>query len=1129
VEREERTIAVSAAIGSTQSEGAQGPTARGLRLAAGKTRRVSRAPRAAAICVALFLCALGGGSANALAATPAPHLAIHSFTSPSVFSPEANAFCLVDGRNHPACDTFQVTVTNNGALEASGPILIHDTIPSGLTVQKIQLYWSRHQGTDLGGHCSVEEPTQVQCEFPLLAPDETLEAIIYVTVEPGAEGGQPNTATVSSPETPTVSTSSPEVVSPTPASFGFSNLTASIAGADGLPETQAGGHPYEFTQRIDFNDSIRLSPYNNETTTTSVEDPKDVAVDLPLGFLGSALSTPTCTLIQLASFVGCPPDTVVGHIFNEPEGTASLNGPIYNVVPEHGVAAEFGFQDVLDNTHVIYASVAPSRAGYVVRATAYDVPEIALTDIVTTFYGDPAVHDESHTPPVAQFTNPAACTGRPLTTSAYADSWQNPGTFTSPGQPNLAETSKWAKTESATPPVTGCNRLRFTPSRFSFRPDTSAANSPTGMSFDLGLPQNEEPGTLGTPPLKSATISLPEGVIVNPASAGALVSCSTAQIGWLGHGPTDFSATAPTCPDASKIGSIEVQTPLIANTLVGSVYLAAQNENPFHTLLAGYIVIDDPQTGTVVKIAGKLTLDPSTGQITGSFNENPQLPFSDLKLRFFGGSRGELATPTSCGTFTTNGSLEPWSAPDSGPNATVSDSFPIDNGCTPGFTPAFAAGTVNPQSGGYSPLSLSFSRNDGEQEVSGLSVSLPPGLEGKLAGISQCPEANILAATNNPSASAERANPSCPANSRIGTVQATAGVGSEPFSLSGAAYLTGPYKGAPYGVVVVVPVLAGPFDLGTVAVRSSLQVDSTDAHVTVVSDPFPTIIDRTGSDGTTDGFPIRLRAITFTADRPEFTLNPTNCSPMVINATLSSTSGVAAPVSSRFQASGCRELPFHPSFAVSTQAHASKANGASLHIKVNMGSGQAHVAKVHVALPKQLPSRLSTLQKACLAATFAANPASCPPGSLVGTATVSTPLLANPLTGPAYLVSHGGAAFPDLEIVLQGEGLVFIFDGITNIKKGITTSTFNTVPDAPFTNFELTLPQGPHSVLAAFLPTKAKFNMCGQHLEMPTVLTGQNGVIVRQATKITTTGCAVAHKAKRVKRKHSSLKHRKTK
>ena len=340
--------------------------------------------------------------------------------------------------------------------------------------------------------------------------------------------------------------------------------------------------------------------------------------------------------------------------------------------------------------------------------------------------------------------------------------------------------------------------------------------------------------------------------------------------------------------------------------------------------------------------------------------------------------------------------------------------------------------------------------------------------------------------------------------------------------------LTGPYNGAPLGLAVIIPAVAGPFDLGNVVVRTALHVDPSDGHVTAISDPLPTIVDARGHDGVTDGFPVRMRSVTVNLNRNTYVLNPTNCNVMAIGAAFTSTGGRTSSGSSRFQAGGCRGLPFKPGFAVGTQGHASKANGTSLKVHVTSSFGQANIAKVKVTLPKQLPSRLTTLQKACLDSVFEANPAGCPEGSVVGTAVAHTPLLEQPFVGPAYLVSHGGAAFPDLEYVLQSEGIKLILDGKTDIKKGITTSSFETVPDAPVSSFESNFPAGPHSILGTFLPVKANYNLCGQALTMPTIITGQNGAVVKQTTKITINGCPKPkkkHKAKKHKAKHAAKKH----
>jgi len=1047
------------------------------------------------------------------------------------------------------CDSYVVTVTNAGNAPTKGPITLTDALPAGLRVhlneshcpvrgEECGVFFSWNNNSVISEPGSREGPegehlypinqnseptkvckpeaTHVSCEFeqPLM-PDQRLLMEVTTTVMPGAVSA-PNTASVSEAGVPVASTTEDDVISPTPPPFGPSAFISAITSSDGEPDLQAGDHPYEFATEIDLNSEMGFTPESIINTTTVGHGVRDVVVDLPLGFLGSAEATPKCTLAQLTVFPkGCPLDTLVGTISTEPVEQASTNSPIFNMVPEHGVAAEFGFRDLIINTHVLDASVVPTSAGYVLRATAREIPDVRLASVTTTFFGDPAAKTGAGSPS-AQFTNPSDCSGGPLDTTVYMDSWEHPGAFNADGTPNV-EGPGWASMSSQSPPVTGCDQLRFSPEAFTVQPETATADTPTGLNLDLKIPQPETPETLATPPLRDASVTLPAGLTVDPSAASGLAACSESEIGWLGPGVTNFTAAPPACPEASKVGSVEVLTPLLAAPLVGSVYLAAQDENPFGTLLAGYIVIDDPVTGTVVKIAGNLTPNPQTGQITGVFDENPQLPFSDLKLHFFGGPRGDLATPEGCGTYTTTSDLSPWSAPESGPDATPSDSFPINSGCVSGFAPAFSAGTLSPQASAFSPFTLSFSRQDSEEGPAGLTVSMPQGLLGKIAGITECSDAQVAAAVSH-SGATEQASASCPFSSQLGTVTTASGPGPNPFVVGGKAYLTGPYKGAPFGIAVIVPALAGPFDLGTVVIRAALYIDRNDAHVTAVSDPFPTIL---------QGIPLRIKSVKITLDRPEFTFNPTSCEQKAINATVTSIGGAHAPVSSRFQAAGCESLPFAPKLTASAAGKGSRANGTAFAVNVtSAGLGQANIAKVDLTLPKALPSRLTTIQKACAASVFEANPAACDEGSVIGMATIHTPLLANPLSGPAYLISHAAASFPDVEFVLQGEGVTLVLDGKTDIKKGITYSRFESAPDAPFTTFETVLPAGPHSALTANVAEKEHFSLCKTSLALPTEITGQNGAVIRQTTKIAVIGCkgVKAFKASRAQLLAKALK-----
>ena len=1074
-------------------------------------------------------------AARASAATPSPGLTLHVLSAPTHFSEADNFGCFEGPESHPeenqveSCDQYQVTVTNSGDAPTKGPLVVTDHLPPGLHVGTSLFFVARIQlgletgsaesseGEEIGGCESLAGETVERCEFgEELQPDQRLELDIRVRVEPGATSGEENVAEASEAGTPLASSASDDVLTPTDTApdFGVSALVSQITGLDGAPDTQAGDHPYEFVSRFDVNTFMGQPGeiLNHGTTGPSNlgAGVRDVVVDLPSGFVGSAQATPKCTLAQLQSRLLCPSDSLVGHLTTEPTNAIDVDSPLYNMVPEHGVAAELGFIDILHGTHVIDATLVPSPTGYELRAIARETPQIILWNAIATLYGDPAAKNGGLSTPAAMFTNPSDCSGEPLSSSVDIDSWASPGATNADGTPNV-EGGGWAKATATSPPVTGCNALRFQPEAFSFQPETTTADSPTGATFDLKIPQTETPETLATPPLKDATVALPPGLTVDPSSASGLQTCSEAQIGWLGPvsesnpGFSNFTEAAPTCPEASRVGSVEVTSPLIESTLKGSVYLAAQEKNPYGALFAAYIVIDDEKTGTIVKVPGKLETNEATGQITGVFDDNPQVPFSELKIHFFGGERGDLATPEACGTYTTTSDLEPWSAPESGPNATPSDSFAITNGCVGAFTPAFSAGTTSPQAGAFSPFTLSLGREDDEQGLGGLTVNLPPGLVGKITGVTECSDAQVAAATarSNPGeGAAEVASPSCPESSLLGTVTTQTGPGAMPYSVSGKAYLTGPYKGAPYGMAVIVPAIAGPYDLGVVVIRQALYINPTDTHVTDVSDPFPTI---------RDGVPLRIKRVSITLSRSNFTLNATSCEPKTINATATSTTNTQTALSARYQAAGCASLVFAPKLTASAGGKGSKANGTSFDVNVTSpGLGVANIAKVDLTLPKALPSRLTTIQKACVASVFEANPASCDEGSVIGMATIHTPLLPDPLTGPGYLVSHGGAAFPDVEFVMQGDNITIVLDGKTDIKKGITYSKFESTPDAPFTTFETVLPAGPHSAFTADVSEKEDFSLCKTPLSMATEITGQNGAVIKQTTKIPTTGCAKA-------------------
>jgi uncharacterized repeat protein (TIGR01451 family) len=1034
--------------------------------------------------VATVAMAMAAHTGPAAAAVPGVGWSVHVVAQPTNFqATDTN-------------DQYSITVANDGSADSSGPVTVTDVLPAGVTT-------AEEPKSSIGGEwqCTPGAGNSVvTCTSAATVHALGRAPAIFIPVQVAAGASGPNAVTVSGgveecaeaghPPCPSASAGGPALIGTTGLPFGVLDFSISALDPGGAVDTRAGDHPAAFTSTFDTPSANAVEPEGG-TAAMPVEDLRQVVVDLPAGVEGNALATPTCALTELTNRGRCPGASLVGslELITPPNAAGVRFLKIFNVTPEQGYPAEFGFYlpDV-QRAVMLYATVR-TGSDYGLRLISTPPDRfLQFSGVSTTFFGTPSTINKSGAAPVPFFTNPSDCSASGFTTTIHVDSWQHPGRFNSDGAPDFSDPS-WKQASSTAPPVTGCESLHFNPA-LSALPSSHQAGAPTGLAVDLNVPQDEQPGGLGTPPVKDTTITFPQGMVVSPSAADGLGGCTDAQI--------DLGTAAPgACPAASQIGTVKVDTPVLASPLEGHLYVGTPQCNSCTNADAQSgrmlrVFLQAQGSGVVVKLAGNVSVDPATGRLTATFKHTPQQPFDDLKVTLKEGDRAPLANPRACGTYTTTSDLTPWSSPFT-PDATPTSSFEVV-GCTdPGrFTPSFIAGTVNPQAGAFSPFTLSFSRQDSDQPFSGLTAGLPPGLLAKLAGVPLCSDADAAAGR-------------CPAASQVGTVTTGAGPGSHPFFLPGTVYLTGPYRGAPYGLSVEVPAVAGPFNLGTVVVRQSLQIDAHDAHVTATSDPFPTIL---------DGIPLQLRAVNVTIDRPAFVMNPTSCDPTQIAATLSSTDGATSHASSRFQAAGCASLDFAPTFKALTQAHTSKRAGASLRVDVTSGPGQANIGKVKVDLPRQLPSRLSTLQKACPEGVFNANPASCPEGSVVGAATAVTPLLAHQLTGPAILVSHGGAQFPDLVIVLQGDGITLQLDGQTDIKRGITSSSFGVVPDAPISTFDLMLPEGPHSALGAFA------SLCAHPLLMPTKITGQNGALIKRTTRIAVSGCPARKRHTHGRRRH---------
>jgi hypothetical protein len=1025
-----------------------------------------------------------------------------------------------------------VTAVNVGDESANGeatPVKINDVLPKGLEPLVIEGISGENRSSNDGAVAC--ELATLTCTFahPLPAWDQ-IEVRIGVAVEPDATTGELNTASVSGGGAPSAELSHAITVNPASTPFGVEDFAQTPEQEGGAAETQAGAHPFQFTTTFDLNQIIDA---NGQVVPPALA--KDLSFKLPPGFIGNPTAYPRCTLSQFAALSNgknqCPADSVLGvavvswsEPVNTEVNTASL--PIFNLEPRPGEPARFGFQPA---TLPVFLD-ASIRTGedYGVTVHVENILQtIGFLSNTVTFWGVPG--DTRHADargygclehlnvrgnppnnpcePASSSTSPpfldlpTSCTGE-LEASAQADSWAEPH----PATP-IVYTPKQFGTPM--PAMDGCGLLPFG-SEIKVSPDSQSASTPSGLKVDVHVPQEEALNPEGLAPanVKNITVALPDGLQLNPSAADGLQACTQEQVGLS-------SDSEAACPDASKIASVTLKSPLLplGQYLKGFVYLASpQNfragplENPFGSLVAMYLVAKDPVSGVLVKLPGSVSLSAS-GQITSTFANNPQLPFEDAEIEFFGGERAPLATPAHCGVYTTNAIFEPWSNTAAHNEALSSASqFEITSGANgapcPGgslpFAPVLSSESTNPNAGAFTPLSTTLSRDDGQQSIQSVTLHYPPGLSGILTGIPLCPEAQANAGT-------------CGPGSLIGETVVSVGLGGDPFTVTGGkVYLTEKYGNAPFGLSIVNPAKAGPFDLQEgrpVIVRAEVAVDPKTAALTITTGKIPTII---------EGFPLQIKHVNVTITRPGFTFNPTNCSPLPITGAINSAEGASSPVSVPFQVTNCAVLKFTPKFTVSTSAHTAKATGASLTTKLSEPTGalgtQANITKVKVDLPLQLPSQLKTLQKACLAAVFEANPAGCPPESIVGHAKVVTPLLPVPLTGPAYFVSHGGEAFPSLTIVLQGYGVTVDLVGATSIKKGITSTTFNTVPDTPFNTFELTLPQGKYAALAANLPAKAKGSLCGQNLKMPTLFVAQNGLEIHQSTAISVTGCSKAAK-----------------
>lgn len=1020
-----------------------------------------------------------------------------------------------------------LTLTNLGdapVIASKTPVTITDELPEGVIATGVEGFAGP---TNLLGpvDCEVKSSSLVTCTFDGTLPSyEAIEVEILasLTGKPPVAGA-PGKVTVSGGNAPTASAVQEIKISPEEAPFGLEYFSVVSEEEGGSPATQAGSHPFQLTTTIQLNSGAVIPGETRDKTVIKQPAlPRNVRFSLPAGLVGNATSVPTCRMevffeplppnnCSSESAIGVASVTVVESIYL---GLTRIAVPVFNLPPAAGEPARFGF--MIKGTPVVINTAVDPDDEYRISAEVRNATQLAqFLGSTVTLWGSPGDprHDSARgwectnlfpdeglgpcqRPPgmeeLAFFRQPVSCV-TPLDFGVQLEPW------------NVPSGSVVAEATFNGGTMMGCNQLPFDPT-ISAAPTSGWASSSSGLDFHLEMPN----AGLLNPKAKAAEgqakkveVTLPEGVTINPSQAEGLEACSPAQYAQ----ETASSAPGAGCPEASKVGSVDVSTPLLEEEAHGSLYVAEPYDNPFDSLLALYMVAKVPERGIVVKQAGKVELNPDTGQIVTTFDDLPQLPFETFELNFFGGNRAPLVMPPKCGTYEMVAKFTPWHAsnPDSPlPSEVITrtSSFEVDQGpnggpCpsgTPPFKPGFTAGTTNNAAGSYSPFTARLTRNDGEQEFSRFSMKLPKGVIGKLAGVQFCSDAAIAAArarTGPNGGQEELDNPSCPAASQIGRTLVGAGVGPELTYAPGKIYLAGPYQGSKLSIVAISTAKVGPFDLGNVVIRQALKVDPETAEVTTegtAADPIPHIL---------QGIVVHARDIRIYIDRPDFVLNPTSCERMTAASTVLG-SGLdfgslgddqAVDVSVPFQAADCASLGFKPKLSLQLLGGTKRTDTPRLKAVLKARKGDANIGRAQVTLPRSAFLEQAHIRTVCTRVQFRAgggNGEQCPKASIYGRARAISPLLDEPLTGPVYLRSSDNT-LPDLVAALHSSKVDINLVGRIDSLNGRIRNTFETVPDAPVTKFVLEMQGGEKGLIVN------STNLCkGKHRAIAN-FKGQNG------------------------------------
>jgi uncharacterized repeat protein (TIGR01451 family) len=989
---------------------------------------------------------------------------------------------------------YVITVENAGDQDTSGQITVTDTLPPGVTAVSAGTYFN---DTPLAAYLwscpnvagsRVVTCTSVDASLPSIAAHRRpqLPLRIDVQVDPSATGVGANAVTVSGGSSVRDASSVAQTrFSAEAPGFGIAGFSGMSLDRAGERATQAGGHP-DVSTTIAFNTVMADNGQVTDSEGVSPqENVKDINVDLPAGLVANPkVTTARCTSVQLmgngaGGVPYCPAESQVGTVdlsFGFGHGSPQESGTafgLYNMVAPRGMPAQLGANAGV--LILINSRVRPD-GNYALSADVSNVSQsLPLISSRVTLWGVPAdpIHDGSRVGSTGQYeasaaplrpfvTAPTSCSGVPLVTRVSVDSWRNPAEVLR---------ASFDHDLNGDPIITdGCDKLDFTPT-VTVAPSTGQPDAPTGLDVDIQSPQNlDNPGGLANAQLRDVKVTLPEGMTINPGAADGLMACSDAELG-LGNN------NELGCPDGSKIGTVSATTPLLDETLTGGVYIRSQASNDPESgdMFRMAIVLENKERGLLIKLPGRIRVNPDTGRIVTEFDDNPQIPVDRIQLHLKSGPRAPLVNPATCGSKAIETNLISWAGHD------LQKSSTFDVACTQGlggFAPAFTAGTVTPTAGAFSPFALNITKPDGNADLNGLRMELPTGLLARLKG-------NL--------------------NTQVGTVMAFAGPGSNPFMLPGKVFLEGRYGDAPFSLRVVVPAKAGPFDLGEVVVRQKVYVDPIDAHVTVVSDPVPTIV---------KGVPVRLQRLDVDVDKPDFIINPTSCAAKTISGTLSAAGGQTAAVTNRFQVGDCASLELKPDLALSLSGKGQTTDGKHPAVTANLTQkpGQANLKKVKVTLPLSMALDPDNANGLCEFVDGTKAEPTCPKNSIVGTATATTPILDEPLSGPVYFVKNirkdaktgrDIKTLPKLVIPLVGQnGVKLTLTGTSNVENDQLVTTFDNIPDAPVSGFKLNIIGGKGGILVV-----SNADICKSTQIADQQITGQNNKAANTDVYIQTPSC----------------------